>query len=664
MKYYKPRGFLMSQATPLPPPPIGTTGSQGSVLRYLLLALVVLLGLVILLELRLVNSNAGKEAAQRIRTSPQIRAEFGDDVHIPFAAGWGGGGQAVVYAFVTGKQAHGYALVNLSAFGGPWMISGLEVHDLSEGHLIDLAKPDPPAKPEQLQGPGSLYLVALGDAASGDVTELAAFLEKEFGIPVKTLPPMSLPDEAYDARRKQWVAEMLVQSMAAKYPDIAADPDARIVGVLEDDLYIRSFNWSFTYSYREHNKYSVVPTVRLDPSFGHFPPSEAIRMERLRKIAMKAVGLLYLDFEESSNPHSVDAIEASIEDIDRMGSVYLASDARTHAATTRDTEGSPCLTFFSANLAGLPVHKPIVPCWQLSGDSEGTQYQIDLAHGKFQLTHNDLLRSGPVPLLLQRMLFTYRFDDKVRAFGKNSWQNLDDTVWSSDPISIQTISINGTLFQRTTPGTGFSPQAKYRAGPSSGDFDYALLSWEGGGWRVDTRSGEVWKYLGCGPDTRVQCYYLGHTDLAGDSIVLTRVPGVGHIQQAFQKTNPNLPVAAARDHTWTPLYDGEKITEMDDSDGTKAYYRYDPQEYLTDVEADGHRMHYDYDNSHRITEAVEDGRSLHIHYDSEGRPDRIDLPNASVYRIRYTGDAVEVDAPNGRYTVTVLPSFFRTVEPK
>jgi predicted Zn-dependent protease len=663
LQYDKPRGFLMSQANPIPPP-IGPVGSQGSVFRYLVLGLVILLGLVVSLELRLVNSNAGKEAAQRIRTSPQVRAEFGDDVHIPFSAGWGDRGHAVVYAFVTGNRAHGYALVNLSAFDGPWVISGLEVHDPGEGHLIDLAKRGLPAQPEQLKGKGSLYFVALGDAASGDVGELASFLDKEFGIPVKILPPMTLPEDAYDARRRQWVAEMLAQAMAAKYPEIAADPDSRIVGVLEDDSYIRSFNWNFTYSYRLDNKYSVIPTVRLDPSFDRFPPSEAIRMERLRKIAMKAVGLLYLGFEESSNPQSVDALEASLADIDRMGSVYLSSDVRNPAAI-RDTEGSPCLTFFSANLAGLPLYKPIVPCWQLNSETETTQYQVDLAHGKFQLTRNDLVRGGAVPLRLQRMLFSYRFDDKVRAFGKNSWQSLDDTVWSADPISIQTISVNGTLFQRTTPGGGFSSQAKYRAGPNSGNFSYALLSWEeGGGWRVDTRSGEVWKYLGCGPDTRVQCYYLGHTDLAGDSIVVTRVPGVGHIQQASQRTNNNLPVAAARDHNWTPRYDGDKITEIDDSDGTKALYRYDPQEYLTDVEADGHRLHYEYDNAHHITEAVEDGRTLHIHYDSEGRPDRFDLPNASVYRIRYTGDAVEVDAPNGRYTVTVLPSFFRTVEPQ
>jgi YD repeat-containing protein len=514
-----------------------------------------------------------------------------------------------------------------------------------------------------LHGSGSLYFAALGDSASSDVRDLASFLQKEFGIPVKILPPMSLPAEAYDAGRKQWVAEMLVQSMEAQYPDIAADPDARIVGVLEDDLYIRSFDWNFTYSYRQTGKYSVIPTVRLDPAFDHFPPSAAIRMERLRKIAMKPVGVMYLGFEESEDPQSVDAIEASIDNIDRMGTVFLASDVRTRAATL-NTDGNPCLTFFSANVAGLPVLKPITPCWQWVDDNESTQYQIDLAHGKFQLTRNDLYRGGPAPLLLKRMSYSYHFDEKIRAYGKSSWQNLDDTVWSSDPNSIQTISINGVQYQRITPGNGFSPMAKYRAGPGSGAFSNALLSWERGGWRIDTREGDVWQYLGCGPSTRVQCYYMGHSDVAGDGIEVRRDRTTGHIQQVSQKTNPALSSAAVQDHVWTPLYDGDKIIQIDDNDGRTAHYRYDREEYLTDVEADGHHVHYDYDDAHHIAGVVEDGRPLRIHYDSEGRPDRVDFPNGLAYSIRYSGEAIEVTGPRSAYTVTILPSFFRTIEHK
>lgn len=53
----------------------------------------------------------------------------------------------------------------------------------------------------------------------------------------------------------------------------------------------------------------------------------------------------------------------------------------------------------------------------------------------------------------------------------------------------------------------------------------------------------------------------------------------GHIQQVLQKTDADLPGIAAFDHTWTPHYEGDKITEIHDSDGRTARYGYDPQDF-------------------------------------------------------------------------------------
>lgn len=650
----------MSQTVALPPPPIGPKHSNHTSLRVLVVALLALAAVAVGMAWRLVNCPAGKEARQRIRADARVRAEFGDDVDVRFAVGWGFGSQARIYARLSGKQSHGHAAVELFSVGGPWQIAGLEVFNDAEGHVISLAERETPATPEQLRAPGSLYFVALGDAASGDVSELASFFEKEFGIPVKVLPAMSLPLDAYDAARKQWVSELAMQALEAKHPEIAADQDAKIMGVVEDDQYIRGFDWPFTFNYRYKNKYSIISPFRLDPAFDRFPESPAIRMERLRKVAMKSVAYLHMGFRESRDPQSVDAFEGSTEDIDRMGSVYLASDLRT-TETTENSEGSPCLTFYTANVAGAPQLKPILPCRQRGDDAESTQYQIDLAHGQLELTHNDLYRGGMVPLRLQRMFFSHRFDEKIRAFGKASWQSLDDTVWSNDPRSIQEIHINGTTFRRITPGRGFSTTAKYRAGPANGDFSDALLSWENGGWRVDTRD-EVWRYLGCGPDTPVKCYYLGTNSRAGDVLQIERDPTTGHIFQVVQRTNPDLPAAAAHDHILTPTYEGERIVEITDGDKTIAHYRYDAQEFLTDVEADGHRLHYDYDEAHRMTAVIEDGIQLRVHYDAEGRPYKLDFPNGSGYRIQYMGGTVEVEGPSDGYSVTVWSGFFRAVE--
>src|SRR5579862_4871737 len=160
----------------------------------------------------------------------------------------------------------------------------------------------------------------------------------------------------------------------------------------------------------------------------------------------------------------------------------------------------------------------------------------------------------------------------------------------------------------------------------------------------------------------VQCYYMGHRTFRGDSIEVKREPASGHIRQVSQKTSPNLPAIAALDHTWTPVYDGEKITEIHDSDGRTANYHYDVREYLTDVEADGHRIHYDYDNAHRTTAVIEDGKAIRIRYDVEGRPERVELPKGTSYSVKYSQDAITVELPGASYTVTVMPTYFRVVE--
>jgi YD repeat-containing protein len=652
----------MSQlVTQLPPPPIRP--KQGNPLPYILLALAAIAVLVLGLEWRIAHCHGAEEALQRIRTDARVRAEFGDDVSVWFGVGGGFADQGWLYGWLSGKHLHGHAIANLQGVAGRWELAGLEVVDESEGHIISLAKPESPIEPDQLKAPGSIYLVALGNTATGDAADLTSFFANELGIPIKTLPAMPLPAEAYDASRKQWVAELLVQAMEAKYSEVAADPDAKIIGVLEDDQYIRDFGWDFTFSYRYQSKYSVISPFRLDPAFRRFSPNAAIRMERLRKVAMKAVAFLYLGLNESQNPQSVDAFEGSTEEIDRMGSVYLASDLRTRN-TNDDMDGEPCLTFYSINLVGPALSKPIIPCWQRQDENENTQYQIDLLQGRFQLTRNDLFRGGPVPLLLQRMFFSNHLDERVRAFGKSSWQNLDDTVWSTDPSSIQVISINGVKFHRLTPGTGFSPAARYQAGPQNGVFSNALLSWENGGWRVETNRQEIWRYLDCGPNTPVQCYYLGTRSQAEDAVEVKRDRATGHIQQVVQKTNPDLPSVAAHDHVLTPTYDGNKIVEITDSDGQTAHYHYDAQEFLTDTDADGHRVHYDYDNAHRITGVVEDGMELGIHYDAEGRPFRVDFPHGSGYSIKYSENNIEVVGPGGKYRVIALGSVFRVVEQK
>lgn len=157
--------------------------------------------LVVGLEWRIAHCHGAKEALQRIRQDARVRAEFGDDVTVWFGVGAGFADEGWLYGWLSGKHVHGHAIANLQGVAGQWELAGLEVVDEAEGHIISLAKPESPAEPDQLKASGSIYLVALGNAATDDTADLTSFFTNQLSIPVKTLPPMPLPAEAYDASR-------------------------------------------------------------------------------------------------------------------------------------------------------------------------------------------------------------------------------------------------------------------------------------------------------------------------------------------------------------------------------------------------------------------------------------------------------------------------------
>lgn len=595
-------------------------------------------------------------AKHEILGNDRVRADFGNDVRISFMVGWSLGGEATLLAYLRGSEADGFATARLMEAGGKWHIVRAEVLNKSEEHTINLSPPPPLAAADQLKGEGRLYIVAIGDSASNEVIDLANFTRTKLNAPVEVLPTMPVPLPGFDPRRRQWIAEMLVDSIAQQFPAIAADQDAKIIGLIDQDLYPRSLGWPFAYNYRQAGKYAVVPSVRVDPGFyGHRPRAD-IRMDRLQKIVAKLVGMYYFGFQETYNPDSVMLGDHTPEDMDRMSGMYLASDLQTQLNRAKFA-GKPMLSFSSVNVAGLPRLKPIDVYWEPYDISESSYYQIDLSSGEFRVERNDLYRSGPLPLFMRRMHFSHAYDGKIRAFGPSTWHNLDDTVWSTDPQSIQTISIHGVEYQRINGGVGFSPTARYRAPGNSGEFSNALLSWDNGQWKIETSGYEVWRYLGCSPNSPVPCYFMNRTSRDGDRVGVERDQN-GRIKTVNQRKNTNL-LTAADDHTWTVTYDGDTIRNIADSDGGSGRYTYDAAAYLTDVEADGHKLHYDYDSSHRMNRIVEDGHQLQVHYDTEGRVNEVDFEGRPAYRIKYSGETVEVTDSTGIYVIKLRTTYFQ-----
>jgi YD repeat-containing protein len=607
----------------------------------------------LLLESWLTRTSFVSAAREQLLHESRVTAEFGKDVAMPLAIGWDLNGSTRVLGYVKGSEASGFAVLDMYRGPSGWVLGRGKVHDTTEDHVLTLGSTIPVARADQLHSKRRLYLVALGASATNEIADLAKSLQAECGVEATVLPAVELPREGLDVKRNQWIAEMLIDAMAEKFPEVAGDGDARIIGVIDGDIYPRSLGWDFTFNLRVAGKYAVLQTAGLDPTFSGHKSSPAIRTERLRKTAMKCLGLLYFDFEESPNPESLMSFEGTLRSIDESSEHYLLSDLATHP-TSDDLEGIPCLAFSSVNLGGLLPLDPVHPCWEPNDLSRSSDYQIDLSHGEFRTERTDIFRSGPSPFVLRRAYASHIYDGKVRAFGKGTWLNLDDTVWSTDPQSIQTISIYGVEFKRMSPGVGFSPIAKYAAPDNAGDFSGALLSWEGR-WKIQGRDGTVWHYLGCSPNSAIPCYFMDETDPDGDRVAVQR-DNQGRIQKAMQTPGADLPMSYA--HSWTFTYDGEKVQTIEDGDGGSVRYVYDADGFLKDVDEGGHKVHYEYDNAHRMSAVTEDGRILKLHYDPEGRVEEIDFADRPQYRIQYSGETVVVTAPSGTFLVKLRDTFF------
>ncbi len=127
------------------------------------------------------------------------------------------------------------------------------------------------AKLSELHGEGEIYFVPLGKQVVAPEA-LVQHYKSKFNLTIHLLPPLSLDAKTYDRERKQYIAEEMVAQIKRAYPDLAKDPEAVIIGLTDQDIYISGFDWKFTYSYRtfgplEEARFGVVSTRRMDDAF-------------------------------------------------------------------------------------------------------------------------------------------------------------------------------------------------------------------------------------------------------------------------------------------------------------------------------------------------------------------------------------------------------------
>ncbi len=173
-------------------------------------------------------------------------------------------------------------------------------------------------------GPSSagqkIYLVGIGEMRSVHLDTLQAYYKQRYDLTVEILPPISLEPVVVDERRRQLIAEELIELMKRRYPEHARSPQAILIGITEGDMYIREVDWRFAFAKRDGARFAVVSSARMDPvNFGYLPEDEVLQA-RLRKMVSKNIGILYYKLPQKSDRKSVMfGPILGIDDLDSIG---------------------------------------------------------------------------------------------------------------------------------------------------------------------------------------------------------------------------------------------------------------------------------------------------------------------------------------------------------
>ena len=154
--------------------------------------------------------------------------------------------------------------------------------------------------------------------------EPADHFRQTYGLKTTVLPELPLSDpRVQNTARFQLVAEELLGYMVRKHPKLSWEPGAVVIGVTAQDMHVSAFTWNFAFGYREGDRFAVLSTARMDPTWLADPANPELLRKRLRKAATRMVGLLYYGYRETADRRSVMfGPVLGIDDLDRLREDY------------------------------------------------------------------------------------------------------------------------------------------------------------------------------------------------------------------------------------------------------------------------------------------------------------------------------------------------------
>ncbi len=203
------------------------------------------------------------------------------------------------------------------------VVALLGVFWLWQARETALPKPQGPRAggPEQAQAARRVYFVPLGDVPPHLLERLVAYCKDKFSLTIETLQAVPLESAVVDDETRQLIAEELLALMRRHHARLADDPQAILIGITSDDMYLRVRPARrFGLAAGEMPRYAVLSTARMEAANPGEEPDPLRLYTRLRKMVSKHIGLMYFRLPQSSNRRSVlYAPILGVDDLDSIG---------------------------------------------------------------------------------------------------------------------------------------------------------------------------------------------------------------------------------------------------------------------------------------------------------------------------------------------------------